>query len=49
MDDKQSAILFVALYSGPQNYEIIWMYQVEIRVLWLNGVRILLKPAYTGN
>ncbi|MDO9326581.1 MAG: TetR/AcrR family transcriptional regulator [Methanoregula sp.] len=48
VDAHQLAILVVALYSGLQNYEMVWMYENEIRDLWLNGVRILLKPAYTG-
>lgn len=48
VDAHQLAILIVALYSGLQNYEMVWMYQDEIRNLWLEGVRILLKPAYTG-
>lgn len=48
VDAHQLAILIVALYSGLQNYDMLWMYQEEIRKLWLEGVRILLKPAYTG-
>ncbi|MFA4824323.1 MAG: TetR/AcrR family transcriptional regulator [Methanoregula sp.] len=47
-DAHALAILIVALYTGLQNYEMIWMYPGELRKLWLDGVRILLKPAYTG-
>jgi len=47
-DAHQLAILIVALYTGLQNYEMLWMYQETIRDIWLDGVRILLKPAYTG-
>jgi AcrR family transcriptional regulator len=47
-DAHQLAILIVALYSGLQNYDMLWMYPGEIRKLWLDGVRILLKPAYAG-
>ena len=48
VDAHQMAILIVALYSGLQNYDMLWMYPGEIRKLWLDGVRILLKPAYSG-
>jgi len=47
-DPHTLALLMVALYSGLQNYEMVWMYQNEIRDLWLEGIRILLKPSYTG-
>jgi AcrR family transcriptional regulator len=47
-DAHELAVLITALYSGLQNYEMLWMYPGEIRKLWLDGVRILLKPAYTG-
>jgi AcrR family transcriptional regulator len=47
-DAHELAVLIVALYSGLQNYDMVWMYQDEIRKLWLDGVRILLKPSYTG-
>jgi len=48
IDAHQLALLMVALYSGLQNYELVWMYQKDIRDLWIEGVRILLKPAYIG-
>jgi len=48
-DDRKLALLMVALYSGLQNYEMVWMYQDEIKTLWQEGVRILLKPEYTGS
>ena len=47
-DAHKLALLLVALYSGLQNYEMVWMYQNEIRDLWTDGVKILLKPSYTG-
>jgi len=47
-DPHTLALLMVALYSGLQNYEMVWMYQNEIRDLWLEGIRILLKPSYSG-
>lgn len=45
IDDKRLALLMVALYSGLQNYLLVWMHQNEIRDLWLEGIRILLKPS----
>ncbi len=47
-DAHRLALLLAALYSGLQNYEMVWMNQTEIRELWLEGVKILLKPSYTG-
>lgn len=47
-DPHTLALLLVALYSGLQNYEMVWMYQNEIRDLWVEGTKILLKPSYTG-
>ncbi len=47
-DPRTLALLMVALYSGLQNYEMVWMCQTEIRDLWLEGTKILLKPSYTG-
>ena len=44
-DDRTLALLMVALYSGLQNYLLVWMHQEEIRDLWLEGIRILLKPS----
>jgi AcrR family transcriptional regulator len=44
-DDRILALLMVALYSGLQNYLLVWMHQDEIRDLWLEGIRILLKPS----
>jgi AcrR family transcriptional regulator len=46
-DDRTLALLMVALYSGLQNYLLVWMHQKEIRDLWLEGIRILLKPSET--
>jgi AcrR family transcriptional regulator len=37
------AQLLVALYSGLQNYAGVWIYQEEIKDLWLEGVRNLLQ------
>jgi len=48
-DPHTLALLMVALYSGLQNYEMVWMYQNEIRDLWMEGTKILLKPSYTGS
>ncbi len=48
-DPRTLALLLVALYSGLQNYEMVWMCQNEIRDLWMEGTRILLKPSYTGS
>lgn len=48
-DPHTLALLLVALYSGLQNYEMVWMYQNEIRDLWTEGTKILLKPSYTGS
>jgi AcrR family transcriptional regulator len=47
-DAHQLALLLAALYSGLQNYELVWMYQNEIRNLWTEGVKIILRPTYTG-
>jgi len=47
-DPHTLALLMVALYSGLQNYEMVWMFQNEIKDLWMEGTRILLKPSYTG-
>lgn len=47
-DAHKLALLLAALYSGLQNYELVWMYQNEIRDLWMDGVKIILKPIYTG-
>jgi AcrR family transcriptional regulator len=48
-DPHTLALLMVALYSGLQNYEMIWMYQKDIRDLWLTGMKILLTPTYSGS
>ncbi|HIH02889.1 MAG TPA: TetR/AcrR family transcriptional regulator [Methanoregulaceae archaeon] len=45
IDDRRLALMMVALYSGLQNYLLVWMHQEEIRDLWLEGIRILLKPS----
>ncbi|HEX3001473.1 MAG TPA: TetR/AcrR family transcriptional regulator [Methanoregula sp.] len=47
-DPHTLALLLVALYSGLQNYEMVWMYQNEIKALWMEGTKIILKPSYTG-
>lgn len=47
-DSHTLALLLVALYSGLQNYEMVWMYQNEIKDLWREGTKILLKPSYSG-
>jgi AcrR family transcriptional regulator len=46
-DPHTLALLMVALYAGLQNYEMIYMYQNEIEDLWLEGMKILLKPSST--
>ena len=48
-DPHTLALLMVALYSGLQNYEMVWMFQNEIKDLWMEGTKILLKPSYTGS
>lgn len=48
-DDRKLALLMVALYSGLKNYEQVYMYQNEVRDLWLEGIKILLKTSYTGS
>jgi AcrR family transcriptional regulator len=48
-DPHTLALLMVALYSGLQNYEMVWMFQNEIRDLWTEGTKILLKPSYSGS
>jgi AcrR family transcriptional regulator len=47
-DPHTLALLLVALYSGLQNYEMVWMYQNEIKDLWTEGTKILFKTSYTG-
>jgi len=47
-DAHRLALLIVAIFNGLQNYEMVWMNQNEIQNLWIEGVRILLKPSYTG-
>ena len=46
-DDRKMALLMVALYSGLQNYLQVWMHQQEVRELWHEAIRILLKPSET--
>ncbi|MDD1724978.1 MAG: TetR/AcrR family transcriptional regulator [Methanospirillum sp.] len=41
-DTHKLALLIVALYSGLQNYQLIWMCQDEIKDLWLEGLELLL-------
>jgi len=47
-DSRHLAQLLAALYSGLQNYDMVWMYQDEIKILWKEGVRLLLKSTYSG-
>lgn len=47
-DPHTLALLMVALYAGLQNYEMIWMNQNEIKDLWQEGMKILMKPTYNG-
>ena len=47
-DPHDLALMMVALYSGLQDYKRVWLHQNEIRDLWLEGVKILLKPSYSG-
>jgi hypothetical protein len=48
-DPHTLALLMVALYSGLQNYEMVWMFHKDIRDLWLTGMKILLKPTYNSS
>lgn len=48
-DPHHLAMLLAALYSGLQNYDMVWMHQNEIQDLWKEGVKILLKPSYSGS
>ncbi|HWQ65849.1 MAG TPA: TetR/AcrR family transcriptional regulator [Methanospirillum sp.] len=41
-DPHTLALLMVALYSGLQNYELVWMAQDEIKDLWFDGMNLLL-------
>lgn len=43
IDPHKIALLMVALYSGLQNYELVWMCQEEIKDLWLDGMSLLLQ------
>jgi len=47
-DPHHLAQLLAALYSGLQNYDMVWMNQDEIQKLWKEGGRILLKSTYAG-
>lgn len=47
-DAHTLALLFTALYTGLQNYEMAYAYQRHSRDLWIEGMRILLKPSYSG-
>lgn len=44
MDSHKVALLMVALYSGLQNFELVWMCQDEMKELWLDGIRLLFNP-----
>ena len=48
-DDHTLSLLMVALFSGLRNYELLWISPAEIRALWIEGVKILLRPSYTGS
>ena len=48
-DTRELAMLFTALYAGLQNYEMSCSYQTHIRDLWIEGIKILLKPSYSGS
>jgi AcrR family transcriptional regulator len=48
-DAHALALLMVALFSGLRDYELLWMSPAEIRALWIEGVKILLRPSYTGS
>ncbi|ABS56084.1 transcriptional regulator, TetR family [Methanoregula boonei 6A8] len=47
-DPHHLALMLAALYSGLQNYDMLMMHQDELRELWREGVRILLKSSYSG-
>lgn len=48
-DARTLALMMAALFAGLQNYEMVWIPENEIRDLWIEGVRILLQPTYTGS
>jgi AcrR family transcriptional regulator len=48
-DARALALLMVALFSGLRDYELLWMSPSEIRDLWTEGVKILLRPSYSGS
>lgn len=48
-DSHKLALLMVALYSGLQNYELVWMCQEEIKELWLDGIHLLLSRPLSGS
>ncbi|MCA1917688.1 TetR/AcrR family transcriptional regulator [Methanospirillum hungatei] len=43
MESHKLALLMVALYSGLQNLELVWLCQDEIKDLWLDGIQLLLN------
>lgn len=47
-DPYHLALMLAALYSGLQNCDMLLLHQDELRELWREGVRILLKSSYTG-
>jgi len=47
-DPHTIALLMGALYSGLQNYEMVWMCPDEIKDLWLNGMRRLINPPHSA-
>jgi len=48
-DPHTLALLMVALYSGLQNYELVWMCPDEIRDLWIKGVNLLFNRTLTDS
>lgn len=47
-DPRTLALLLTALFAGLQNYGMAWVQEDRIRTLWMDGIRILLKPSYAG-
>jgi AcrR family transcriptional regulator len=48
-DPHMIALLMVALYSGLQNYELVWMCPEEIRDLWIKGMNLLFNHQSLDN
>jgi AcrR family transcriptional regulator len=47
-DAHRLAQLLAAFFTGLQNNGV-WTYKEEMKEMWLEGARIILKPSYTGN